>query len=222
MSTNIKLIIRDGGPGLHFTYSTKSGRRHIFRREPGTEVKVCRIPIEEWRANRYAVAKDLFEQPLNPYIIPDFEIEVAEATEPQSPDAALLKEIEDLKFENESLRLKLELAQETAEKAAPTPAPASTEPEAATKPLTDEELAERIAEAEQEIPGGAEVDPTTIPEPPPADNAHVEPGTELFTEQSAPSETPERNEPPAPAEETPAAPTEPADPKPKKQLRKRS
>ena len=82
MSTpNIKLIIREGGPGLFFIYSTRSGREIIFKREDSA--KVAYIPLSEWRARNYALAIDLLEQHLHPPIIFDFsDVEAPEAQVP--------------------------------------------------------------------------------------------------------------------------------------------
>ena len=67
----ILLRIRDGGSSRVFRYYGKHGRCFHFVRDDLTHTHICEIPLDDWRANDYAIAKDLLEQPLTTPIIPD-------------------------------------------------------------------------------------------------------------------------------------------------------
>lgn len=107
---HVKLIIREGGPGLFFTYSTRSGREIIFKVEGN--YKVAYIPLAEWRANHFALAIDLLEQHLHPPIIFDVVSDAGESTPIADPAkdetkdliTGLEQTIAALTEENEQLR----------------------------------------------------------------------------------------------------------------------
>jgi TPP-dependent indolepyruvate ferredoxin oxidoreductase alpha subunit len=92
MPARLKLSVSHCGPNRHFHFVGARGKPYHFIKDDQTHTHVLVVDVEEWRANNYAMARDIFSPGNGTVIIPD----IIEISDSEPKDDAENKELQGL------------------------------------------------------------------------------------------------------------------------------
>lgn len=81
----ITLRIKDGGSSRTYRFYGKRGTEYHFLRDERTHTHAFTCSLEDWRANDFAIARDIFAQQSQLPIIPDIEDGEGNQWTPEQP-----------------------------------------------------------------------------------------------------------------------------------------